>query len=407
MSDQNSGRRTFLKTGAGALAAALIAGCTGGGSNGSGTDTAAPAGTETGTPTPTETETEAGTKTPAETETSSPTEGSASYTVEMVPVGEVTFEAVPETWVANNGSWADMGIALGQEPPEGVWLTSRYHIQYYDGIPGLNVDKSDMVSLSRSGSVSKELFYDLDGDVHVIDPNFLTNRFDNWAQSDVDEVAENVGPFFGNTIFSTDYDWHGDYRYYSLMEAFEKLAAVFQERERYEAFESVHADFQQSLAPVVQGQGERPSVAVAWGSGDQPEQFYPYTIGSGTSFKHLRDLEVNDAFARSDVKDFHSSRGAIDYETLLEVDPEVLLVRGQESKTAEEFQGTVVEFMKNHEVASSLAAVKNGEVYRAGGLYQGPITNLVLTERLAIDLYGTEGNLFDRQRVANIVSGDF
>ena len=401
MSDHDPSRRTVLRTGAGALATSLVAGCLGGGSGGGGADTA------TRTRTPTETGTEAGTETQTRTETSSSSEGSGSYTVEMAPVGEVTFESVPKTWVANNGSWADMGIALGQDPPEGVWLTSRYHTRYYDSIPGVSVDKSDMSSLSQSGSVSKELFYDLGGEVHVIDPNFLMNRFDNWERSDIDGIAGNVGPFFGNTIFSTDYGWHSDYRYYSLMEAFEKLAEVFQERERYEAFESVHADFRANLAPVVPGRGERPSVAVAWGSGDQPEQFYPYTIGSGTSFKHLRDLKVNDAFADSDVKDFHSSRGAIDYETLLEVDPEVLLVRGQESKTAEQFQRTVVGFMEDHEVASSLAAVENGEVYRAGGLYQGPITNLVLTERLATDLYGTEEDLFDRQRVADIVSGDF
>lgn len=38
-------------------------------------------------------------------------------------------------------------------------------------------------------------------------------------------------------------------------------------------------------------------------------------------------------------------------------------------------------------------------------LDQGAITNLVLTERPATDQYGAEGNLFDRQRVTNIVTG--
>ncbi|ELZ90397.1 hypothetical protein C440_17001 [Haloferax mucosum ATCC BAA-1512] len=347
-----------------------------------------------------------------ETQTETQTEGettaeSESYTVSIEPLGEVSFDQVPETWVANNGSWADMGIALGQEPPKGVWLTSRYHTHYYDDIPGLSVDKSDMVSLSKSGSVSKELLYELDGDVHIIDPNFLMNRFDGWKQADIDEVRENVGPFFGNTIFSTNYPWHDDYRYYPMMEAFEKLAQVFQQQERYEAFEAVHDEFQANLAPVVPGRSERPSVAVTWASGDEPEKFYPYTISSGTSFKHLHDLKVKDALAKTDVKDFHSSRGAIDYETLLEVDPEVLLVRGQEAKSAEEFQNTVVEFMKNHDVASSLSAVENEQVYRAGSLYQGPITNLVLTERLASDLYDADTTLYDRQRVADIVAGDF
>jgi iron complex transport system substrate-binding protein len=84
----------------------------------------------------------------------------------------------------------------------------------------------------------------------------------------------------------------------------------------------------------------------------------------------------------------------------------VLLIRGQEAKTAEEFQNTVVSFMESHDVASQLTAVQNGDVYRAGPLYQGPITNLVVTERLARTLYGVEEELFDRERVADIVAGD-
>jgi iron complex transport system substrate-binding protein len=342
--------------------------------------------------------------TPVPTTTTSGTE-TEPYTVSMVPVGEVSFDSVPETWVANNGSWADMGVALGLEPPEGVWLTSRYHTQYYEDIPGVSVDKSDMISLYQDG-VSKEVFYELDADVHVMDPNFLSNRFSGWEQSDVQEITENVGPFFGNSIYAQHYPWHADYRYYSLYEAFEKLAKVFERMDRYEAFESVHADFEANLAPVVPKQSERPEVAVLWGVGENPTEFYPYVIGDGTGFKHLRQLGVRDALAETDIKDFHGSRAAIDLETLLEVDPEVLLLRGYESLSGEEFQGTVGDFLKSHETASQLTAVANGDVYRAGGLYQGPITYMVLTERTATQLYGFEGELFDRERVADIVTGN-
>jgi iron complex transport system substrate-binding protein len=386
----DSNRRMFLKAGAGVLGTGLLAGCTG--NSGGDSKTTESTGTQTKTTTSTDTTTSKTATTP--------------YSVSMEPVGKVSFENVPKTWVANNGSWADMGIALGQKPPKGVWLTSRYHTQYYDEIPGVSVDKSDMVSLSKSGSVSKELFYKLDADVHTIDPNFLMNRFKGWKQKDIDEIRNKIGPFFGNTIFSTDYSWHGKYRYYSLMEAFEKLAAVFQQQERYEAFKTVHDDFQSNLAPIVPSRSQRPSVAVVWGSGDNPEKFYPYTISSGTSFKHLRDLKVTDALANSNVKDFHSSRGAIDYETILKIDPEVLLIRGQEAKTEKEFQNKIVQSMKDHRVASQLTAVKNDKVYRAGGLYQGPITNLVLTQRLATDLYGSDSKLYDPKRVADIVNGN-
>ncbi|GAB3691482.1 ABC transporter substrate-binding protein [Salinarchaeum chitinilyticum] len=368
--DRNSGtgstRRELLGTGA-AVATAATAGCLGG----------AIPGSEDG--------------------------GEGAYSVAMEPVGEVEFDGVPETWVANNGSWADMGIALGQAPPEAVWLTGRYHTKYYDAIPGLEVDKSDMTSLSDNG-VDKELFYEFGADVHVIDPNFLTNRFPNWESSDVVEVSR-IAPFFGNSIFSTGYDWHEGYPYLSLYEAFEKLAAVFQERERYEAFVTLHDEFQSNVTDVVPTD-DAPSVAVMWGAGDQPESFSPYIVGEGTSFKHLRELGVDDAFAETDVRDFHSSRGAIDFETLLDVDPEVILLRGQEAKSATEFQDTVLSFFENHDTARQLTAVENGDVYRAGGLYQGPITNMVLTERLGTALYGIEEDLFDHERVAEIVDGE-
>jgi iron complex transport system substrate-binding protein len=377
-------RRDFIAgTAAGA---ALLAGCS------QGSDT--PDGEGTGT----------ATDTPADTATATPED--TSYSVEMVPVGEVTFDETPETWVANNGSWADMGVALGLEPPKGVWLTGRYHTQYYDEVPGVSVDKSGMVSLYQDG-VSKELFYELDADVHVIDPNFLMNRFQGWAQDDIDDIREQVAPFFGNCIYAQHYPWHDDYRYYSLYEGFEKLAQVFDRTDRYEAFVEVHDEFAANLAPVVPGRGERPAVAVLWGVGDQPEQYYPYLIGDGTGFKHLRDLGVRDALAETDIKDFHGSRGSIDVETLLEVDPEVLMLRGYETKTRAEFEDTVLAFLEDHDTASQLTAVENGDVYRAGGLYQGPITNMVLTERTAAQLYGHDGELFDRDRVASIVAGEF
>ncbi|WP_435332528.1 ABC transporter substrate-binding protein [Haloarchaeobius sp. TZWWS8] len=389
MQETSSTRREYLQGGIAGIGSLLVAGCLGGSSDDGSTEQ--PGSSEDGQTATDGTSTDGG-----QEQTGGP------YTVSMAPVGEVTFESVPETWVANNGSWADMGIALGLEPPKGVWLTSRYHTQYYDEIPDVSVSKEEMVSLYQDG-VSKELFYELDADVHVMDPNFLTNRFKNWSEADVEEISQ-IGPVFGNSIYASHYPWHEDYRYYTLMEGFEKLAQVFQRTDRYEAFVGVHDSFQQNLSSVVPSESERPSVAVVWGSGDAPEKFYPYIIGDGTGFKHLRDLGVSDALANTDVKDFHGSRAAIDYETLLEVDPEVLLLRGQESKTAEEFQNTVVASMEDHPVGKDLTAVQNGEVYRAGGLYQGPITNLVLTERLAADLYGVEKELFDRKKVADIVN---
>jgi len=384
-------RRRFLRYGGALLASGLVAGCTGGD------------GGDGATAEPTTTTDQAATTSTTESATTATDAGSA-YSVSMAPVGEVTFEDVPETWVANNGSWADMGAALGLEPPKGVWLTSRYHTQYYDEIPGVSVDKSDVVSLSNDG-VSKELLYDLDGDVHVIDPNFLENRFDEWDESDVAEIRTNVGPFFGNCIYAQHYPWHDDYRYYTLEEGFENLAQVFQRTDRYEAMMAVRENFQTNVESVVPS-GDGPEVAVLWGVGDEPTEYYPYVIGGGTGFKHFRDLGVRDALANSDVKDFHASRAAIDLETVLEIDPEVLMLRGYETKSRQEFQDTVVSFLEDHQTASALTAVENGDVYRAGGLYQGPITNMVVTERTAGQLYGVDEELFDREQTAAVVNGE-
>jgi len=346
-----------------------------------------------------------GTNDTTESGTTATTSTDSSYSVSMEPVGEVTFESVPEVWVANNGSWADMGIALGLDAPEGVWLPSRYHTRYYDEIPGVSVDGSSIRELWGDSGVGKEQFYEMDADIHVMDPNFLLSR-GSWDQSDIDEIETRIAPFFGNSIFSTGYEWH-DYTYYTLYEAFEKLSQAFQRTDRFDAFQALHEEFQTSLEDIVpDSESERPEVAIMWAGSDEPTSFSPYLMEDGTSFRQWRDLGVRDAFAKTDVRDFHSDRSEVDFETLLDIDPEYLLLRGQEDKTRSEFEDTVVRSLEADPTGSELTAVQNGNVYRGGSLYQGPITNLVLTERAASQVYDVERDLFDRQRVADIVAGD-
>jgi len=276
-----------------------------------------------------------GNQTATEYATSEPITGTAqnpetdedgSYSVSIEPMGEVRFGAVPETWVGNNGSWADMAVALGMEPPEALWLPSRYHTTYYDEIPKVSVD-GDSISALYSDGVSKEQFYDLEGDVHIMDPNFLQNRYSGWEKSDIDDISD-IAPLFGNSSFTHNYDWHSDYGYYTIEEAFEKLAKVFFRAEYYNEMIAVRNEFFQNISDVVPGDAaDRPNVAVVWG-GNQPDQFYAYHIGQGTSYRQYRPL------------------------------------------------------------------------------YQGPITNMVVAERQAKQLYDADGELFDRQRVGEIVNGN-
>jgi iron complex transport system substrate-binding protein len=324
----------------------------------------------------------------------------------MEPVGTVEFESVPETWLPYTGDYADMGVALGQgDGLAGVGVRERFGSHYYEALPGVSVDGDDLVALYQDGT-GKEVFYELDADLHVIDPTFVRNRL-QWSRGDVAEIRDRVAPFLGNTIFTRVYDWH-DYRYYSLYEAFETLAAVFRERARYEAFAAYHDEI---LGDVRSRLPETtPDVAILYPADVPPESFYPYLVGEGTASKQWRDLAVGDALAANGVRDAQAGGGTIDYEALLEIDPDAIAVRLQGEITDDYFRENVVAHMEDHPVASGLSAVENGRVVYGGLTYQGPIVHLFQLEEAARGLYPDEfggERLFDRQRVADIVTGAF
>ncbi|MBX0323282.1 ABC transporter substrate-binding protein [Halomicroarcula sp. F13] len=386
-------RRDFVKTGGIALTG-LLAGCSSGGSESN------------------ESTTESGT-TESSTET---TTESSSYSVSMEPMGEVTFESVPEKWIAYDGAYADMAVALGQaDGITGIGYAARYYTYVYDELDGVSVSRSTLKENELLGdTIPKEPFYALDNDVHLMDPNMLVNWF-GWSESDVEEIRENVAPFFGNLNFRREDEWH-DYRYYTMYEAFEKLAHLFQETERYEQFSSFHDEFITEVQTQLPSAGERPNVLLTYAGANEPEQFSPYRItDKGTSKKQWHDLGVGDALAGTGIDGLSTSdRGKIDYEAMLEIDPDVLMVRGHERKSAEEFRDTVLAHMKDHDVASELTCVQNGRVYRGGFIHQGPIQNLFLTERAAQQLFPdtfgevtSDETLFDRGRVSDIVNGNF
>ena len=381
-------RRETIKGGGALVGGGLLAGCAGRSKPGGGANDSNSSGGESTT-----------------------SGGGNSYSVTMAPMGEVEFETVPETWIANNGSWADMGIALGQEPPKGLWRPNRYHTHVYDDISGVNVNWKNLDELWGK-ALSKERFYEIGADVHVFDPVFVLSR-SKWKQTDLDEIRENVGPVFGNSIYSRAFQWH-DHRYYTLYEAFEKLAQVFDEEQRYRAFKQLHDEFIGRVQERLPPKSERPSVAIIMVTSNKPEEFYPYPINKGTSYKQWRDLGATSALNEAGIKDYYVSGGTIDYETLVEADPDVLLMwdgRGRfERMSRKKFQDTLVSFMKNHDVAGQLTAVENDDVYRGAGIYQGPIINLAWTERGAWQLYPNEFDrdeqLFDRQHVADIINGE-
>lgn len=388
-------RRDTLKYGGTVIGGSLLAGC---------------AGQSDESSTPTET-VEGDETTATETETSKETD----YSVSMSPMGRVSFDAVPESWVPYGGDYADMGVALGQASGMvGIGQPGEYYTYVYDELPGVSVERerigrNDLVE----AEMDKELFYEMESDVHVIDTGMLRNWFD-WTDEDITEIRDNVAPFVGNMIFRRSDSWH-DYRYYTLYQAFEKVATLFDERERYEAFRALHDEYIAGIQSRLPPATERPTVMLTYEGRNEPETFSPYRLNDkGTSKKQWNDLGVSDALAGTGVENLSTeNRSELDYENLLEVDPDVLLIRGHEKKSASEFRDTVLGYMQEHPVGSELTAVQNGRVYRGGYLRQGPIHNLFLTERGAKQLYPDEfgevtsdEQLFDRQRVADIVNGD-
>jgi iron complex transport system substrate-binding protein len=368
-------RRDAIKYGTSLVGSGLVAGCVGDGSTGT-----------------------------ADEETPNTDDG---HSVTMEPVGTVEFDAVPEEWLAYTGDYADMGVALGQaDGLEAIGVRARFGTHYYEELPGVAVDDEALTQLWNDGT-DKEVFYELDPDVNVVDPNFMVNRL-GVSEADVEEIRDNVAPIIGNTGFTRVYDWHDDYRYYSMYEAFEKMAELFDERGRYEAFDELHdevlGDVQDRLP------SESPDIAVLYPAGMPPESFYPYLVGEGSQSKQFRDLEVGDALAANGVTDAQVDGGTIDFETLLDIDPDAIAVRIQGEITDAYFDREIRSHLEDHDVASELTAVQEGRVFYSGLTYQGPILHLFQLERAARGIYpetfGADEQLFDRQRVADIVTGD-
>lgn len=393
--DGRSGRtrRRFLESAGLLTGATLLAGCTGNSGGGG------------------ETTTTATTTSTTEADETTTTDQAESYSVTMAPAGEVTFEEPPERWETYFPGYADMGVALGvADGLSAVGFKARYHTDYYEELDGVSIDKEGLTELIGDGGIDKEIYYELDNDVHVTDPQWLINNsFFGLDAEDIDELRANVGPFIGNSIFRRTDDWH-TYRYYTLYEAFEKVAAIFQAEDRYAAFESFHDDFIADVQASLPAADQRANGLLCFAASDEPEKFSPYRLtDKGTNKKHFHDLGVADALSGTGIEGLSTTdRGQIDYETILEVDPETLFVRGHETKSRAEFEDTVVAFMREHPVASQLTAVENDAVFRGGPIYQGPIQNLFLTERFATALYPdvfTDDELFDRSEVAAIIRG--
>jgi hypothetical protein len=164
----------------------------------------------------------------------------------MSPMGEVEFDAVPETAMGFYPWYADMAIAVGH----GDALQSLYAPEmfgsgmnnYYHQLDGVSIDWERLTDPNPGNGTDKEIFYEIDADVHFIDPVLLAGQ-DGWNSDDIEDITQDLGPVFGNYYSTRRVDppegTRDGYEYYTVWEMAEKIAAVFQEQQRYQEIAAV------------------------------------------------------------------------------------------------------------------------------------------------------------------------
>ena len=391
-------RREAIRYGTAVAAGGLLAGCTG--------------------------ESEPATESAA-TDGSSSEDGSSSseddsYSVTMAPMGEVTFDSVPETVSIFDDVWADHLVALGQQDriislgrPDG------YYTGYYEQLPGVSFDTSELTPLWSDG-LSKELFYELDADVHHLDPCRWTSFDSGWSLADFDEVSENVAPFFCNRFSRAHADppegeCRENYEYYSTWELAAKFSQVYGVENRGEALRAVRDEMVGTIQDQLPAEADRPTVALVVYDSEE-KTFGTYEInGPGFAKAHYRPLEPVGAFAESE-KTYANDYSDVDLEEMVEVDPDVI-IHHWDIEPSERYNALLE--LEDDPVGQELSAIQNDRVYVGGTPMQGPIFNLFQLETAAQQIYPEvfgefqgvretpeENKLFDRQRVADIINGD-
>ncbi|WP_115862480.1 ABC transporter substrate-binding protein [Halorussus litoreus] len=401
-------RRQLLASTAG-IAAAGLAGCTG--SDDSSTST-----TES-TPNTTTEASESEAKESETTESETTTDDSTPYTVEIEPNDPYTFEEIPKTYGVGTSPFIDMGMALGIHPTATTGL-ERAPLKFYD-LLDLRFDESRITKIASDAEsgYDKENFYAADADVWLISRDNI-GRYVSWDDSDFDDVESQTGPFLGTTLrFAPQSAVQNDPNPYTMYEAFEKVAEVFQRQQQFEAWQSLHDDLVDTIEDGLPPENERPTIAAIW-RGVSPDsgrfRIAPlHRLGNNT--KSYYRLGMQDAF------EGQYPDGPVGYEELLRVDPDYIgAVGALTSSTHEEFVTNVIEPFENNENGQQLSAVQNGNVVRSGGQYMGPIVDMFSTEAVAKQVYpdefgqwpGAVGDvsndeqLFDRQRLVDIVNGD-
>jgi len=343
-----------------------------------------------------------------------------SYSVTMSPVGTVEFDAVPDKAAVYSNHDADILVSLGQaDAIASLGFPENYSAAYYDELPDVSLDTDSLTKLNNDG-VDKEVFYELESDVHHIDPVWIQG-WSGFDDADIDELESNIAPFFANYHSRTNIapDSAPEYQFYTIWELVDKYAQAYQVPERGAELKAVRDEMLEEIRTELPPEEERPDVGVVFYNRKE-ESFWVYHLNEeGFQNAHTRPLGANDALTEFDSgpRSGWSDSGKIDMEAMLEVDPDVLLHFSDWQNPDEATEAFFA--LDEHPVGQELTAVRNERLYAGGDAFQGPIINIFQTELTAKqiypDLFGQPpepgntselGDMFDPGRVADIVNGE-
>lgn len=353
-----------------------------------------------------------------------------SYTVTLSPVGALHFAKPPQRVVTEDANYNDMLVALGRGRQ---LLATGYPNNFFDGFyqqlpdtePGIDRDELRYLSGTPGAQFDKELLYQLDADIHHIDPVQLATRR-SWTKADVEEIARNVGPFFANR-YSRENIYSGEepYEFYSLWELAEKVGAVYQDSSRVarlkELSDALVARIQTQLPPLE----ERPQVGLVYFNAGG--RFTPYSLGhGGFGQAHYEAVGARDAFAGLDLRTYGEGGGSgivLDLEGLISINPDVLIMPfaiygepGSGSGARGSYELLLA--LGKEPLGQRLTAFQRDQVYPGGTPLQGPIFFIFQVEMAAKQLYPKvfgryrddqryppEECLFERAALAKIIRG--